>query len=251
MIGGCDFTRAGNAGAPCVQGVLDHQADLPARMDTVLTQIADAARTAGRLPEDVTLVAVSKTVGRPAVDEAFALGLRRFGENRVQDAQRKFAEPLPAGGQLHLIGQLQSNKTKSAVALFDVIESVYRPSLIEALEKEAARRGQPYPVLLQVNIAREPQKAGCDPDHAPQLMERLVSSSWLQPHGLMTMAPLVVDPEDVRPVFAQLRTLRDALRRLHPDVELQTLSMGMSNDFRVAIEEGATSVRIGRAIFGE
>lgn len=247
-MGGCGFTRADNTGAPCM---LDHHADLPTRIDTVLTRIADAARTAGRLPEDVTLVAVSKTVGRAAVDEAFALGLRRFGENRVQDAQRKFAEQLPAGGQLHLIGQLQSNKVKPAVALFDVIESVDRPSLIEALEKEAARRGQPCPVLLQVNIAREPQKAGCDPDHVPQLMERLVASPWLQPQGLMTMAPLVVDPEDVRPVFAQLRTLREALRRRHPDVEFQTLSMGMSNDFRVAIEEGATAVRIGRAIFGE
>jgi len=250
-MGGSEFTRAGDTGVPHVQGVLDDPTDLPTRIEIVCTQMADAAHAAGRLPEDVTLVAVSKTVGRLVVDEAFALGLRRFGENRVQDAQRKFAEPLPAGGQLHLIGQLQSNKVKPAVTLFDVIEAVDRPSLIEALEKEAGRRGQPCPVLLQVNLAREPQKAGCDPDHASQLMERLVVSPWLQPQGLMTMAPLVVDPEDVRPVFAQLRTLLDALQRRHPDVEFQTLSMGMSNDFRVAIEEGATSVRIGRAIFGE
>ncbi len=119
-----------------------------------------------------------------------------------------FAEPLPAGGRLHLIGQLQSNKARPAVALFDVIESVDRPSLIDALEKEAERRGQRLPVLLQVNVAYEPQKAGCDPDAAPSLMERLVRSPWLMPQGLMTMAPLVDDPEEVRPVFAGLRTLR-------------------------------------------
>jgi PLP dependent protein len=225
--------------------------DLRTRIDAVLARIAEAARTSGRPPEDVTLVAVSKTVPRSQVDEAFALGLRHFGENRVQDAGRKFAEPLPAGGRLHLIGQLQSNKARAAVALFDMIESVDRLSLIDALAKEAERRGQALPVLLQVNVAREPQKAGCDADVAPHLMERLVGSPWLQPRGLMTMAPLVADPEEVRPVFAGLRTLRDGLQRTYGEIDLGTLSMGMTNDFPVAIEEGATSVRIGRAIFGE
>jgi pyridoxal phosphate enzyme (YggS family) len=229
---------------------LDQDTESSSRIEIVLTRIADAARTARRYPEDVTLVAVSKTVDRTAVDEAFALGLRNFGENRVQDATRKFAEPLPEGAQLHLIGQLQSNKVRSAISLFDIIESVDRPSLIAALEKEAQRRGQPLPVLLQVNVAREPQKAGCDPEIAAQLMERLVRSPWLQPRGLMTMAPLVADPEEVRPVFAALRELGETLQRRYIDHELNTLSMGMSNDFQVAIEEGATSVRIGRAIFG-
>jgi pyridoxal phosphate enzyme (YggS family) len=233
------------------QSLFAEPTDLRSRIDAVLVRIADAARASGRRPEDVTLVAVSKTVSRPRVDEAFALGLCHFGENRVQDAGRKFPVPLPAGGRLHLIGQLQSNKARPAIALFDVIESVDRPSLIDALEKEAERRGQPLPVLLQVNVAHEPQKAGCDPDAAPSLMERLVRSPWLMPQGLMTMAPLVDAPEQVRPVFAALRTLGEALQRQHQDVDLHTLSMGMSNDFRVAIEEGATSVRIGRAIFGE
>ena len=176
------------------------------------------------------------------LDEAFALGLRHFGENRVQDASRKFSEPLPAGGRLHLIGQLQSNKGRAAVALFDIIESVDRPSLIDALEREAERRGRPLPVLLQVNVAREPQKAGCDPELASQLMERLIASPWLQPQGLMTMAPLVTDPEDVRPIFRGLRTLLDDLQRTYEEADFVTLSMGMSNDF---------SVRVGRAIFGE
>ncbi len=218
-------------------------------MDRVHSLVADAARSSGRQPEDVTIVAVTKTVDRHAIDAAYALGLRHFGENRVQDATRKLAKPLPAGAELHLIGQLQSNKARPAVGLFDIIESVDRTSLIDALEKEAARRGEPVSVLLQVNIAREPQKAGCAPESASALMERLAHSPWLRPRGLMTMAPLVADAEETRPVFSGLRTLRDALQREHPAVDLGTLSMGMSDDFRVAVEEGATSVRIGRAIF--
>jgi pyridoxal phosphate enzyme (YggS family) len=200
----------------------------------------------------VTIVAVTKTVDRDVIDAAYALGLRHFGENRVQDARRKLVDSQPqlVGAVLHLIGQLQSNKAKPAVALFDIIESVDRISLIDALEREAERRGKSISVLLQVNIAREPQKAGCMPESASELMERLVRSPWLRPRGLMTMAPLVADVEETRPVFAGLRALRDALQREQPAVDLGTLSMGMSDDFPVAIEEGATSVRIGRAIFG-
>jgi PLP dependent protein len=224
--------------------------DLETRIDGVLTAVGDAAHSVGRKPEEVTIVAVSKTVDRSAIDAAFALGLRHFGENRVQEASRKLVEPLPAGSVLHLIGQLQSNKSKAAIALFDMIESVDRPSLIDALEKEAERRGEQVPVLLQVNVAREPQKAGCSPESASELMGRLVRSPWLLPRGVMTMAPLVEDSEEVRPVFSGLRVLRDTLQREQPAVDLGTLSMGMSDDFRVAVTEGATSVRIGRAIFG-
>jgi pyridoxal phosphate enzyme (YggS family) len=220
------------------------------RVAIVLADVAAAARAGGRRAEDVTVVAVSKTVDRPTIDAAFALGLRYFGENRVQDAARKFAAPLPPGAVLHLIGQLQSNKTRPALALFDLIESVDRPSLIDALEKEAARRGETAAVLLQVNIAGEAQKGGCSPEAAPELMARLARSPWLTPRGLMTIAPLVADPEEVRPVFAGLRNLRDTLQREHPTTDISTLSMGMSNDYRVAIAAGATTVRIGRAIFG-
>jgi pyridoxal phosphate enzyme (YggS family) len=224
---------------------------LRTRVENVLALVADASRSSGRQPENVTIVAVTKTVDRDALDEAYALGLRHFGENRVQDARRKLTDlrPLPDGTVLHLIGQLQSNKAKLAVPLFDIIESVDRISLIDVLEKEAQRRDQPVSVLLQVNIAREPQKAGCEPESASDLMERLVHSRWLRPRGLMTIAPLVSNAEETRPVFSALRRLRDALQREHPTIDFDTLSMGMSDDFRVAIEEGANSVRIGRAIF--
>lgn len=224
---------------------------LAARLERVQEEVASAARTAGRQPEEITIVAVSKTVSRPTVDAAVALGVRHLGENRVQDAVRKFAEPLPDTCSLHMIGHLQSNKARQAAGLFDLIESVDRQSLIGALEKDAERRGAPLDVLLQVNIAREPQKAGCTPEEAPDLMRALVASSWLTPRGLMTMAPLVDDAELVRPVFAGLRELRDALQREFPAADLHELSMGMSNDYPVAVAEGATSVRIGRAIFGD
>ena len=224
---------------------------LSERVQLVLNDVAEAATAAGRSAGEITIVAVTKIVDRDAINAAYALGLRHFGENRVQDAQRKLGEPLPPDTTLHLIGQLQSNKTRPALALFDVIESVDRPSLIAALEKEAERRDRLIPVLLQVNVAREPQKAGCSPEAAASLMARLVASPWIEPRGLMTIAPLVADAEHVRPVFAALRLLRDELQQLHPTADLSTLSMGMSNDFRVAIGEGATSVRIGRAIFGE
>lgn len=224
--------------------------DLADRAVRVREQVSAAAQVAGRSPDTITIVAVSKTVEREVVDAAVALGFCHFGENRVQDAMRKFAMPLPSDCSLHLIGHLQSNKAKPAALLFDVIESVDRTSVIDALEKEAERRNKPLRVLLQVNIAREAQKAGCDPEEAAPLMQRLVTSPWFEPRGLMTMAPLVDDPEDVRPVFRGLRELRDRLQRQYTQVDLATLSMGMSNDYPVAIAEGATLVRIGRAIFG-
>ncbi len=223
---------------------------LAERIAVVRGAVAEAACAAGRRPEEITLVAVSKTVERATVDEAYRLGLRHFGENRVQYARAKFADPLPLDARLHLIGQLQSNKARPAAALFDVVESVDRPSLIDALEREADRIGRRLPVLLQVNVAGEAQKAGCAPEEAWPLAARLGASSHLALRGLMTIAPLVSDPEETRPVFAGLRDLRDALRHEHPGLDLGVLSMGMSNDYAVAIAEGATHVRVGRAIFG-
>lgn len=223
---------------------------LSERMSAVQAAVAEAAIAAGRDPADVTLVAVSKTVERATVDAAYALGLRHFGENRVADAQAKFVPPLPAGANLHLIGQLQSNKARPAAALFDLVESVDRPSLIDALEKVAAVHEHPLSVLLQVNIALEAQKAGCAPEAAAALVARIQSSPFLALRGLMTIAPLVPDPEQARPVFAGLRTLRDRLRDADPSLDLSVLSMGMSNDYRVAIAEGATQIRVGRSLFG-
>jgi PLP dependent protein len=221
---------------------------LAARLAAVRQRIAEAAERVERDPAAVTLVGVTKTVDRAVVDAAYRCGLRHFGENRVQDAGRKFAEPLPTDAALHLIGQLQSNKARPAAALFSLLESVDRPSLIDALEKEADRLGRPIPVLLQVNVAGEAQKAGCAPDEAPALAARLRDPARFDLRGLMTIAPLVDDPGTVRPVFAGLRRLRDDLEQ-RLGVALPVLSMGMSDDFPVAVAEGATHVRVGRAIF--
>lgn len=223
---------------------------LAMRVARVRTAVAEAAVSAGRNADEITIVAVSKTVDRASVDAAYALGLRHFGENRVGDASAKFAEPLPPDARLHLVGQLQSNKARSAARLFTMIESVDRPSLIDALEKAASALASPMPVLLQVNIAREGQKAGCAPEDAAALVARIQQSPALRLAGLMTIAPLVADPEMARPIFAGLRQLRDRLLTDEPSLNFSMLSMGMTNDYPVAIGEGATHVRIGRAIFG-
>ncbi len=223
---------------------------LEERLIRVQERVADAALRAGRSPQDITIVAVTKTVHREMVDEAYTLGLRHFGENRVQDARVKFAIPLPPDAMLHLIGQLQTNKAKHAVPLFDMIESVDRPSLVDELERQGAKLNKVVDILLEVNVSGEAQKAGCAPDHAPALVAHIERCPHLRLRGLMTMAPLVDDPELARPVFRALRELRDRLCEESPKRSLSILSMGMSNDFPVAIEEGATHVRIGRAIFG-
>jgi pyridoxal phosphate enzyme (YggS family) len=234
-----------------VSKAIERRSALQARIASVQEVIAAAAARAGRSPQEVTLVAVSKTVDRSAVDAAFAAGIRNFGENRVQDAVRKFETPLPQGGTLHMIGQLQSNKAKSAIGIFDIVESVDRASLIEALAKYADAANQTLPILLQVNVAGEAQKAGCPPDEVEGLLHLILSKSSLSLEGLMTIAPLVSDREQTRPVFRALYELREKLRCATPDLDLSILSMGMTNDYEIAIEEGATEVRIGRAIFGE
>ncbi len=221
---------------------------LAQRIESVAERIAAAADRSGRTSADVTLIGVTKTVGRDVVDEAYALGMRHFGENRVQDCVEKFATPLPGDAVLHEIGQLQTNKVKQAVQMFQVIHSVDRPSLVQALDKAATAQGKRIDVLIQVNVAGEDQKAGCEPDDAAGLIGAVRASSSLALRGLMTMAPLVATPEEARPVFAGLRELRDRITADH-GVELPWLSMGMTNDFEVAIEEGATHVRVGRAIF--
>lgn len=222
---------------------------LRGRIERVMETIAEAATAAGRDPGEVTLVAVSKTTDRPTIDEAYALGLRHFGENRVQDATERYQPPLPDDLHLHMIGQLQSNKARQATRLFNMVESVDRPSLIQALDRATEALQQPLPVLIQVNIAGETQKAGCAPEEVTSLIEQVTATSWLRLRGLMTIAPLVSDPETVRPVFAGLRELRDRLRDNDPSLTLDVLSMGMTDDYPVAIAEGATEVRIGRAIF--
>ncbi|HQZ88857.1 MAG TPA: YggS family pyridoxal phosphate-dependent enzyme [Thermomicrobiales bacterium] len=222
--------------------------DIAARIAAVEGRITLAAERAGRDPSEITLVGVSKTVGRADVDAAYAAGMRHFGENRIQDALVKF-EDSPDDLVLHLIGSLQTNKVRHAVGRFQLIHSVDRLSLVDALQARCEAASVTQPILLQVNVAREEQKHGCDPDDAAAMVEAVLARKNLELRGLMTMAPLTATPEEARPVFAELRQLRDRLKRDFPGSNLADLSMGMTNDYEVAVEEGATIVRVGRAIF--
>ncbi|MHB1132731.1 MAG: YggS family pyridoxal phosphate-dependent enzyme [Chloroflexota bacterium] len=224
--------------------------DLASRLAAVQSRIAAAARRAGRAPEGVTLLGVSKTRPLAAIQAAYELGLRHFGENRVQEAADKFATYHPADLTLHLIGHLQSNKAKPAATLFAVVHSLDSRRLAEALAARCAERPTPLDVLVQVNVAGEASKEGVAPAEALPLLRAALALPGLRPVGLMTIAPLVVDPEAVRPVFRRLRQLRDECAATL-GVPLPELSMGMTGDFEVAVEEGATLVRVGRAIFGE
>ena len=224
---------------------------LEERIRTVQVDIERAARNAGRDPGEVTLIAVCKTFPREDVDAAYALGIRHFGENRMQEARAKFVEPLPSDATLHLIGHLQSNKAKQVPGVFQAVDSVDRASVIDALDKVLTKSGTSLEVLLQVNVAGEAQKAGCEPSEAAQLIERMSATSTLVPKGLMTIAPIDARGDDLRGVFQDLRELRDELQEQFPDLDLRELSMGMSNDYSEAIAEGATQVRVGRAIFGD
>lgn len=208
-----------------------------------------AAKRAGRDVAEITLVGVSKTATRAAIEEAFQAGLCDFGENRIPDTEEKFKPlPYPAGSaRLHLIGHLQSNKTKRAVSLFDIIHSVDSLRLAQALDRHSLEVGKKLPVLIQVNVSGEASKEGLAPAELPAILEEVLRLENLELRGLMTIAPFTENPEETRPVFAGLRTL---FEKYHPGTPTwRDLSMGMTNDFEVAIEEGATLVRIGRAIF--
>ena len=219
------------------------QQDLEAGVERVRERIARACQRAGRDPDSVTLVAVSKGQPVEAVRAGYAAGIRHFGENRIQEAVPKIDAAKGAGIEAtwHLVGHLQSNKAKAAAADFDVIHSVDSAKLLARLDGAAPA---PRNVLLQVNVAAEPQKQGVAPDEVAGLVEAAGEVANLRLRGLMTIAPMVANPEDVRPVFRDLRKLAEGFA-------LPELSMGMTDDFEVAIEEGATLVRVGRAIFGE
>lgn len=221
------------------------------RLTAVRERIEAAERASGRAPGSVTLVGVSKTVTRAEVDEAYAAGLRHFGENRVQNALDTFSGDLPDDLVLHLIGTLQTNKARFVPGHFDIVHSLDRPALASELDRRCAVAGMRLPVLIQVNIAREEQKHGCLVEELPELIESALACPSLELRGLMTMAPLGSDAETARPIFVALRELRDTMRSRYPDANLDDLSMGMTNDYEAAIEEGATIVRVGRAIFAE
>lgn len=223
-------------------------ASIAVRYESVRRQVADAADACGRRESDVTIVAVTKTVGVVEIKAALAAGIRDLGENRVQEFQGKFG--LFPEAHWHFVGTLQTNKVKDVVGKACLIHSVDSLRLLSHIDRRAAERGVVQPVLLQVNIAREASKHGFEPADLKDVLEEASHMDSLEVRGLMTMAPYA-RAEDVRWVFRALRELRDTLRASAPDgVELEELSMGMSGDFRVAVEEGATIVRIGRALFG-
>ncbi len=237
------------------------------RLMIVRERIAAAARRAGRDPETVRLVGVTKTQPVDVIRAALDAGLREIGENRIQEAEAKIAA-FAADRQRpvwHLIGHVQTNKAKKATLLFDMIHSVDSLRLAQAINRYAAeaRRdpGRRLPILLQVNVSGEATKSGfdlCGWEERRDVFERFcadVEQILALPHldvrGLMTIAPWAPEPEAARPVFRATRRLRDALARRFPDAAWHDLSMGMTDDFEVAIEEGATIIRVGRALFGE
>jgi pyridoxal phosphate enzyme (YggS family) len=216
--------------------------DIGARLDDVRSRIAAACDRAARDPDSVTLVAVSKTHAAPKIRDAYAAGQRHFGENRVQEGAAKIDELRAAGivPTWHLLGHLQTNKVKAALGLFDILHGVDSERLASVI---SARAEAPVRIFLEVNVAGEDTKSGVAPSAAASVAEAIGRIPNIELMGLMTVAPMVDDPEDVRPVFRTLRELRDA-------IGLAELSMGMTDDYEVAVEEGATFVRVGRAIFG-
>jgi len=227
---------------------------------TIQEKIQNSAVKAGRDSDNIRLIAVSKTVDLQGIIEAVAAGVAILGENRVQEAKEKIKNYnlqtcLPAGKvtnsrvEWHLIGNLQKNKVKTAVQLFDLIHSVDSEVLTEELEKHARKTGKKQRVLVQVKLSDEESKHGVSEDNLTGLLEKICSTGNLKFEGLMTIPPFFKDPEKSRPYFIRLRQLADKFSaRGFP---INELSMGMSNDFEIAIEEGATMVRIGTAIFGE
>jgi pyridoxal phosphate enzyme (YggS family) len=224
---------------------------LAENLEYVRGAIAQAAERASREARDVTLIAVSKTVSIELVRMAYNLGVTNFGENRVQDALPKITEFPAPEVRWHMIGHLQSNKASKVIGAFASVQSVDNLRLAQALERHASRQDITLPVLLQVNVSGEASKEGMSPAESLEVARQVVALPHLRVEGLMTIAPIAQNPEETRPVFRQLRLLRDHLRHEIPQSDWQHLSMGMTDDYRVAIEEGATIVRIGRAIFGE
>jgi pyridoxal phosphate enzyme (YggS family) len=225
---------------------------LKENLDRIEAQIAAACREAGRPRSEVALMAVSKMHPASAIVAAEGLGVRLFGENRVQEFQEKSAQLSLPGAEFHLIGHLQSNKAARAAELFGSVDTLDSVSLAERLDQAATRLGRRLGVLIEVKLSPEATKAGLDPesDELAGLLERLPDLAGLELRGLMMVPPFLEDLSAVRPYFKSLRVLRDRLAAAHPRLSFAELSMGMSHDFPVAIGEGATQVRIGTALFG-
>jgi len=227
------------------------EVDIAANIQTIKQRIAAAAVSSGRTPEAIKLLAVTKTVSPLHIGKAIDAGISMFGENYVQEAKEKIAV-IEKNVQWHMIGHLQTNKAKYAVKLFDYIHSVDRIDLATELDKKAGLCGRKINILIEVNVSGEDTKNGIPVDAVITLIKDVSRMQNLSVRGLMTMAPYSANPEDARPYFRILRNLRDnIISEGITGTHMEELSMGMTDDFEVAIEEGATIVRIGRAIFGE
>jgi len=219
-------------------------------LEAVRRRIEAAALRAGRDPASVTLVGVTKTVDAPRIREALEAGLLDAGENRVQEAREKIPL-LPEAVRWHLVGHLQSNKAPQAARLFRVIHSVDSAELLRRLDQAASKEGRTIDALVQVDLAGEPTKSGVGEEGLDEILELAASCERIALRGLMILPPYDPDPERARPWFRRLRLMLESRRARHVRPSLTELSMGMTEDFEVAIEEGATLVRIGRALFGD
>jgi pyridoxal phosphate enzyme (YggS family) len=228
---------------PILQGFVE-------RLSAVRSRIASAAERAGRDPASVLLVGASKQVAAGKLREAVAAGLSDLGENRVQEAREKIEALRDLAPRWHLIGHLQSNKAKLAANLFDWVHSMDSEPLARELDRRAAEAGRKLAVLVEVNTSGEPSKFGVAPGAVLGLLKVVTACSALEPRGLMTVGPLTDDVEASRSAFRELARLLGDARRAFPGARLDQLSMGMSADFEIAIEEGATIVRVGTALFG-
>ena len=225
---------------------------LKERLTELSTELAELATQAGRSPEEIKLIAVSKTHPSELIAEAFQAGQVRFGENRVQEASEKIERLQNPGIEWHLIGHLQKNKARFCPGRFDWIHSVDSQELLELLEKQCALQSQPIQILLQANLSQEDSKSGVsDYDNLCRLLEKTQGCQWLRCRGLMTMAAATDDANKIRKTFSQLRTWLEKLRNEFTLTTFTELSMGMSSDYRIAIAEGATMVRLGTTLFGE
>ena len=220
------------------------------RLEEVEERIQEACRRAGRDRSEVTLIAVSKTKPAEVLKEAYDLGIRVFGENKVQELTEKY-EVLPKDIRWHMIGHLQTNKVKYIADKVELIHSVDSLKLAETIEKEAAKRNRTIDILVEVNVAEEESKFGLKVEEVIPFIEKVAGFSHINVRGLMTIAPFVDNPEKNRTIFADLQKLYVDIKKKNIDnVNVSILSMGMTNDYEVAIEEGATMVRVGTGIFG-
>ena len=222
-----------------------------ANLESVRRRVAAAAERAGRAPESVRLVAVTKTVGLEEIRALHDLGVRDFGESRVLEALRRIEALKGLDARWHMIGHIQTKKANKAIGAFDLIHSLDSVRLAQALDAHAARSDTVVSALVEVNVSGEATKDGFAPGDLGPALEKISRMKSLRVDGLMAMAPIAADPEQTRPVFAQLRALRDRFAHAAPGTELRWLSMGMSQDFEVAVEEGADLIRVGSALFRE